>query len=672
MVGLLKTTPKTVGELKELIDASNVIVSTMSLISRSEFREKYLGVLSSLCDTLIIDEAHHVAAKTWAYVKRAFFNVKCLQFTATPFRNDGKKIDGDIIYSYPLALAQKDGYFKPIRFYPIMEFDDNKKDLSIAQKAVEILEEDLKNNYSHLLLVRASTQKRARILYEDIYNKYFEKYSPVLIVSDNNSANKIALNEIDNGNAKIIVCVDMFSEGIDIPRLKICAIHDKYKSLPIMLQFVGRFARTQQNLGDASVVANIVDDDIQESLEELYSQDADWNCIIKNMSDTLIDHEVKFQKFTRGFSGTEKFSISYIKPKISMFMYMTSDRDWHWENWKKVFDEEHSSYLVNEEENILVVTELSSSYVEWNDSKDIINENWNLYILYWNKEKHSFFINTTDKGIANKFAEAIFDEFKLVRGEMVFRCLYGLNRLMLSNVGLKTSLPNNRIRYRMFAGMDVATGITNAVRWKSEKSNLFGFGYENGKKISIGCSYRGTIWSRWVETVDYWKKWCDEQACKILDESIETNDILSNTLIPEEIKERPNVVPYRIDFPIEITGDNKCAVIIKSAYISCELISVDIGLTVFDEVSPLTFYVGNEKIQEIFTLNINNNGYSISHKGGSLLNICIGRRKEGSLEAFLNDNPPLIWFVDGTCLDGNYIVKLKKPLPISFPSNQID
>lgn len=672
VVGLLKTTPETVEELKELIDVSNVIVSTMSLISYSKFRAKYLDVLSLSCDILIIDEAHHVAAKTWAHVKSAFSNAKCLQFTATPFRNDGKKIDGDIIYSFPLALAQREGYFKPIKFYPIMQFDDNIKDLSIAQKAVEILDEDLKNNHPHLLLVRASTQKRARVLYDNVYNKYFKKYSPVLIVSDNKSENKKAFKKIDDGDAKIIVCVDMFSEGIDIPRLKICAIHDKYKSLPIMLQFVGRFARTQQNLGEAAVVANIVDDDIQESLEELYSQDADWNVIIKNMSDTLIDHEVKFQKFARGFSGTEKFSISYIKPKISMFMYMTNDKEWHWKNWKKVFDEEHSLYSINEEENILVVTERSSNYVDWNESKDATDEIWNLYILYWNKEKNAFFINTTDKGMANKFAGAIFDEFKLVSGEMVFRCLHGINRLMLSNVGLRTAMPNNRIRYRMFAGMDVAAGITNAIRWKSEKSNLFGIGYENGKKISIGCSYRGTIWSRWVETVDYWKEWCDEQACKILDESIDTHDVLRNTLTPEEIKERPNVVPYRIDFPIEISGDTKCAVIIKSAYISCEFISMDIGLTVFDEVSPLTFYIGNEKIKEIFTFNINNGVFSISHESGSLLNICIGRRREVSLENFLNENPPRIWFVDGSSLEGNYVVKLKKSLPISFPSNQID
>lgn len=118
----------------------------------------------------------------------------------------------------------------------------------------------------------------------------------------------------------------MFSEGIDIPQLKICAIHDKYKSLPITMQFIGRFARTQADLGEASVVANIVDDNIQESLEELYSQDADWNKILKDTSDEKIGGEVELQKLARGFTGTEEIPLNQIRPKVSMFMYTTTEK----------------------------------------------------------------------------------------------------------------------------------------------------------------------------------------------------------------------------------------------------------------------------------------------------------------------------------------------------------
>ena len=672
IVGMLLSIPKDLDELIELIDKSNVIITTMSLVSRKKFVQSYITMLSSMCDTLIIDEAHHVPAKTWSQIKSYFTNAKCLQFTATPYRNDGKKIDGDIIYNFPLSLAQQEGYFKPIKFYPLFEFDENRKDLSIAKKAVALLDEDIKNNLSHLLLVRAANQKRAQFLYKNIYKKHFDRHSPVLIISDNKKAdNKTALKSVYNGDSKIIVCVDMFSEGIDIPQLKICAIHDKYKSLPITLQFIGRFARSQQNLGDASIVANIIDDDIQESLDELYSQDADWNLVIKTTSDSFIEHEIEFQQFARGFNGTEVIPIEQIRPKISMFMYTTESKCWHWENWKSVFDEEHSRYFVNKDEKILVVTELSSINVEWTSIKDITDENWNLHILYWNEKRNVFFINTTIKGMANKLAEAIFDNSKLIKGEDVFRCLSGIKRLMLSSVGLKTAISNHHIRYRMFAGVDVAEGITNAVKGKSIKSNLFGVGFENGEKISIGCSYKGTIWAKWVETIDYWCKWCNKQADKILNSSINTTDILENALVPEEITRRPDSIPYRIDFPMIIDEESKCSFSIDETHTIYDSMSIDIGLTKFDEVSPLSFYVGNEYVREEFIMDINDKGYNIFHKEGSVINIRLSRNQEIRLRDFLQDNPPTFWFVDGSFIEGNLIVALKKKPSVLFSHQHI-
>jgi hypothetical protein len=83
-------------------------------------------------------------------------------------------------------------------------------------------------------------------------------------------------------------------------------------------------------------------------------------------------------------------------------------------------------------------------------------------ISYTGMKEKVFFINTTDKGIADRLAEAIFYSYKRITGEDVFRCLSGINRLMLSTVGLKTAVSNHHIRYRMFAGVDVAEGITRA------------------------------------------------------------------------------------------------------------------------------------------------------------------------------------------------------------------
>lgn len=671
VIGCLSSSPKSAAELHDLIYKSNVIVTTMSLLISRNFTNEYINLLSSSCDTLIIDEAHHVPAESWDKVKKSFQSVRCLQFTATPFRNDGKKIDGNIIYNFPLSLAQSQGYFKPINFYPIYEFDEEKKDYSVALKAVELLKKDISENCPHLLLVRSATQKRARYLFDNVYNKYFSDYCPVLIISGNSATeNKKKLDDVKNGKSKIIVCVDMFSEGIDIPQLKICAIHDKYKSLPITMQFIGRFARAQDGLGEASVVANVVDEDIQESLSELYSQDADWNKILKSSSEEKIGREVELQKLCDGFTGTEIIPLNQIKPKVSMFMYTTEKKEWNWKRWNKVFNEENSNYYINEQEKMLIITEMNTDNVDWTSCRDIYNKNWNLHILYWNEQKKVFFINTTEKGTADRFATAVFEDAKRISGEKVFKCLYGINRLMLSAVGLKTVISNHRIRYRMFAGVDIAEGITGANKESSTKSNIFVLGYEHGENVSIGCSYKGTIWARWVETINYWKNWCDNQAEKILDPSINTADILNGVLIPEEADERPNVMPYRIDLPQEIEMDWNDSFLFKTSHSEINSLCVEIKLTNPNENDDISFYVGDDEIGEELVLRVTKGNYNFEHKSGSELNVYYRNKHLGTLKEFLQEYPPTIWFVDGSSMEGNILVKSKKDYSVAFPESK--
>lgn len=674
VVACLVASPKDKAELDELIDKSNVIITTMSLLNSNHFSGTFLNTLATKCDTLIIDEAHHVPSSSWKKIKKCFNGVRCLQFTATPFRNDGKKVDGDIIYNFPLALAQERGFFKPIHFYPVFEFDNDLKDASVAAKAVELLADDIENGHPHLLLVRASSQFRARALFESVYRDTYSAYNPVLIVSSNSAKkNKEAVEKAKNGESKIIVCVDMFSEGIDIPNLKICAIHDKYKSLPITMQFIGRFARTQVNLGDASVVANIVDDDINEALEDLYTQDSDWNKILKDISDEKIEREIELQELAQGFTGTEAIPLNQIRPKISMFMYTTSETHWNWKNWVQVFNDEYCRCMVNEQEKILLITELRTSNVDWTINRDITDKVWNLHILYWNTQKNVFFVNTTDKGIANKLAKAVFNSSRRKEGEDIFRSLFGINRLMFSTVGLKPAVSNHHIhiRYRMFAGLDVTNGISQAITSACTKSNLFGVGYENGSSMSIGCSYKGTVWAKWVASLNYWKEWCDKQADKILDTTINTSDVIKGVLKPEEIAVRPEVVPYRIDFPFEIEDEIKETIMVATSSCVSSLFLMDIGLSSYDEEDDISFYVGNEDFKEEFILNINVTGYSITHKSGTEIKLKFSRGRERTLKEYFQENPPTIWFVDGSSLEGNLLVRLKSSTFATFPNESI-
>jgi len=97
-----------------------------------------------------IDEAHHIEAPTWSAFKERFKEHRILQFTATTFREDGRPLDGYIIFKYPLKKAQQEGYFKPIRF--IVAFSRRKSDQAITTKAIEQLRADA--DKGHISMVR--------------------------------------------------------------------------------------------------------------------------------------------------------------------------------------------------------------------------------------------------------------------------------------------------------------------------------------------------------------------------------------------------------------------------------------------------------------------------------------------------------------------------------------
>lgn len=666
----LKSNPKTKDNLEEMLDSANIVVSTAKLVSK--FDIEYMSMLSCKCDVLIVDEAHHIEANRWNQIKSVFKDKRILQFTATPFRNDGKKLDGDIIYNFPLSMAQRQGYFQKINFKPVIEYDEEKGDYAIAQAAVSQLKSDLEMGFNHIILVRSKSMQRAKQLFENIYMHYFAQYNPVLIISKMTvTEKKYNMEALKTGKSKIVVCVDMFGEGIDIPNLKIAAIHDKYKSLPITLQFIGRFTRSKAGLGDATIITNLANEEIQDALAELYSQDSDWNSLLCELSEEVISKEISLQKLANGFkgSGIESINIKQLRPALSMVTYKTNAENWNWENWIRLFDEDLCKYYINEEENIFIVIEPEESKIDWANYREINNLNWNLHIAYWNKEKQVVFLNSTNKAILNKFAETLFTKVQRISGESIFKCLHGINRLMVANLGLNSAI-DGPIRYKMFTGIDIAEAISEAQKGNCYKSNIFGMGYNGEGKTSIGCSYKGTIWGRLVETIDNWKEWCNLNYEKIINPNIHTVDILKGVLMPVIIKERPHKQAYRIDWPNDLDLCNEKNICLETPYASIPIYETEIGLIEVDDTENLKFYVQNEEYRGEFELIINNEGWSISKVNGTYVELHM-RNRTYNLVDFFKENPPEIKFADQSSLQGNLYVTLENTTNFKFSEKQL-
>lgn len=660
-------------DLLKFIEKSNVIVTTMKILSN--FSMSTLSILNERITNVFIDEAHHVEANSWKRVRMAFDNHKILQFTATPFRNDQKRIEGKVIFNFSLKRAQQQGYFKPINFLPIREYDLKKGDQLIAEKAVERLREDLQNGYNHILMARCVNKVRA----EEIFNYYkeYEDLNPILIHSSVNGKNDI-LKKIVDGEHKIIVAVNMLGEGFDLPQLKIAAFHDIRKSLPITLQFAGRFTRTSfdNHLGNATFIANLADSDTENELSELYAQDSDWNILLSTLSSEQIEEQIDFAEFIQGFQHLENSKIPFqnIKFAASTVVYknLNSDNSFDLLNFKDGFkDYEELEYKFddyNPNENTLVIITASKSEVEWVNYKEVFGLNWTLTILYYNEDQNLLFIHSSDKSsLYSDLANVVLDNrAELIEKLLVYRSFYDVNRVSLQNVGLKEFL-NRKIRFTMRVGTDIQDALSLAEQQRGEKAFVFGSGYEDGEKITLGCSYKGRIWSYLKNDLKGFIGWCDNISGKLINEDIDPNQVLRDTLIPEIVTKIPEVYPTHIDwddnfydFPeskIEISING----IFNYAYCSINILNdIHNGIIKFEITTPN----GSAKFQKELFIDSDTNGNQFANFRIVQIDTVVAEIKVASrtftLIDYLNSYPPIVWFADGSALQGNELVQLKQ------------
>jgi superfamily II DNA or RNA helicase len=301
IVGVLKSGLKGPKEIEVFCKACNVIVTTMPLLSK--FNELDQKLLASYCDYLFIDEAHHVKAVTWTRLREQFAAKHILQFTATPYRNDGRHVDGRIIFNYPLRRAQAEGYFNKLVLKELWDYVEI--DESVAKAAVDQLVSDLGKGLDHIIMARASSIPRAEGL-KAIYDGLAQEFSPVVVHSDlKQKESSERMGQLYDRKSRIVICVSMFGEGFDFPELKIAAVHDIHQSLAVTIQFTGRFTRSNPKVGDATIIVNRADDKIDDSVRELYAEGggADWNSILTKLTEGATDNQIKKQTFYDSFAS---------------------------------------------------------------------------------------------------------------------------------------------------------------------------------------------------------------------------------------------------------------------------------------------------------------------------------------------------------------------------------
>ncbi|SEM27115.1 Superfamily II DNA or RNA helicase [bacterium A37T11] len=682
IVGIIKNKFESIQDITEFLEKCNVVVTTMSWLTNQDNETQKL--FAKTFSHVFIDEAHHVKASSWNEFRNKFDSEKIIQFTATPFRNDGKRLDGKIISNFPLKKAQEQGYYKKIEFISIREYEKEKADQEIAKVAVERLRSDLADSYNHILMARCATKDRA----DEIYKLYevHKDLNPVLIYSGASNF-KETYNQILQKQTRIIVCVDMLGEGFDLPELKIAAFHDIRKSLPITLQLAGRFTRTKydEELGDASFIANIADLEVRVELADLYATDADWNEILSDASSGQVNEQVEFKDFMNGFKKLNNANIPFqnIRPKLSTVVYKNKTDAWFPGNFQKGIpgyeNLEFKFHDINREHNMLVIVTGKRFEVEWvHDKREIYDIQWDIIIVYWETKNNLLFINSSDNGsLYTELAQAIIgDNAELVKGIDVFKTFYNIKRVKLQNVGLRQFLGKN-IRFRMMVGSDVGEALSLAEKQRGEKAFVMGTGFEVGKPVNIGASYKGRIWTKLQGDLKQFKNWCIALGDKLVDENIDPNQILRETLIPTLKTELPNVFPVWIDWDTDIYLDveTKYNFIING--VKYDLSNIELCLVNPSPDGDLLFSLKSETQEAVFKLELfeKKDGdesfadFKITQQSKEPVEVQFGRVKIDGV-TFFEKFIPTVWYADGSALTGNEYYELKQQIGI-YPKDEL-
>ncbi|MGJ1205807.1 DEAD/DEAH box helicase [Sphingobacterium lactis] len=679
IVGIIQSGPKKNEDL-DIFEKCNVVVSTMAVLTEPQ-NVRYHSLIAQKVDTLIVDEAHHIAAKGWSAFKEYFNKKKVLQFTATPFRRDSKLVDGKVIYEYPLHQAQLDGYFKKINFQPIHEIDVMAADEAIAVAAVDQLKKDLET-FDHILMARCSDTSRADEIFK-IYHKIAPEYNPVIIHSKESGADS-SLAKLFNRESRIVVCVNMLGEGFDLPQLKIAAVHDIHKSLAILLQFTGRFTRSAaQAIGEATVIANIARAEVSEALERLYSEDADWNYLLSEMSSRaarahaeLISFLNDSKRLDRVDNSEDSIEISshLLRPTFNTTVYecenyepkrfhegilenMSVEQVW-------IHDKSRTTYFITKNEFSLA----------WTKSKAVRDREWHLFVLHHDEKRNLLFFSATDKSATySKLLEAV-GATKALNGEVIFRCLGRINRLIFQNIGVKKHGRRN-LRFAMYVGADVVQALTLTEKGGSSKSNLSGTGWEDGKPITIGCSAKGRVWAREPGTIPELINWCENVGDKLVDTTIDPSKIIDNVLIPEEAEKLPEALILSIDWPIELLRRSDEKVVCYDNIRNAPLSMIDIVAApqkINDTELQFSLNVANADNWVTYTLRIGgDSGYVVERKSGAEIRLKMGKL-DLSLSEYLSEYPPLIRFTDLSELDGNLLIKPQNPQTLVLPDESFE
>jgi len=260
----LKIPKKEIGQIgnQKFKIGKEITVAMIQSLSRSEEIEK----ISSSFGTIIVDECHHIPAKSFREAIVNFNSYYLYGLTATPRR---KNNDEKLIYIYIGNLLYNADQIDQIRQkqtrveinirdtnlyapfdYKIDKYETISRILIHDTNRNSLILDDIDKNSDRFKTFLILTERKAHV---DILNLYLkDKYETITIHGeDSESSRKSKIEQLKQGHYKIVISTGQyFGEGIDLNNLECLIIAYPFAFEGKLIQYIGRI----QHSGNPPVI----------------------------------------------------------------------------------------------------------------------------------------------------------------------------------------------------------------------------------------------------------------------------------------------------------------------------------------------------------------------------------------------------------------------------------
>ena len=283
------------GASEEALSSSDLssLISTSIKVTSIQWLSRHYGEMEEKPGLIVIDEAHHALAETYAEVMNAYPKAKKLGLTATPYRLNGKgftDLFDTLLCSWSMEKFIAEGRLSLYDYYSIkpdsadqLLIDSLQKrgaDGDYQQKELnEVM--DVKPSLERLCLtIKEYVPGKKGIVYAisiqhaEHIAEYYRKNSikavaissktPLaerqeLIERFKSSSLSSSLNSASNtsDDIEVLVSVDLFSEGFDCPDVEFIQLARPTLSLAKYMQMVGRGLRVAEGKEYCVILDNV-------------------------------------------------------------------------------------------------------------------------------------------------------------------------------------------------------------------------------------------------------------------------------------------------------------------------------------------------------------------------------------------------------------------------------